>query len=394
MKKFSINKLQNVFLFLYLFFLSFLNFTPFYLISAILLICITFLKIIRNRKIILTKYFYFELFFIVYNVIYYILGWSINAEHTLNAIRTLILNLSINLAIMNSIEKKEDIIEILKWFIPIAVFSCIFVILYTGGKGSNGRLAHGYPRPFDDTSYTSMEFASWALYAGVFALFSSFKKEGKNKYIIPMIIYWVVIIWSGSRKCIVFGIILQLSVYLFCKGNKKNLKIFLKKAFMILVVLCISVVVIMKNSTIYNIVGYRFIGYLNKTESSAVTRDDMKKTAISYIKLKPIKGYGLNTFRDISKYKTWSESNYLELAFGNGIFITIIYYIFLIYIIISLMKNYENDKINIIFAIILIMIILFDSVSMSYQGRLETFLITISSMILYFDKMKKNNGEQ
>ena len=390
MKKFSLKKIQEVLLFLYMFFLSFLNFTPFYLISAILLVIVTVLKITKNKKIVLTKYFYFEIFFIIYNFFYCIAGWSINKEHTLEMLRTLVLNLAINTAIMNTIDSKKDINKIMKWMIPISAFACIFIIIYTGGSGNGGRLAHGVARPFGKTRYTSMEFASWAIYAGTIALLG-YLKTRKKEYLIVLPLFWIVIIWCGSRKWIVFGILLQFFIYIFNTDKIKAVQ-FIKKLFIITAIAGFMIVIILKNQTLYNIVGYRFIGYLNKTESSAISRDKLKKTAIKYIKQNPIKGYGLNTFKDISKYKNWSESNYLELAFGGGILLPIIYYSFLIYISFLLFKIRNKNISNKLLMFIMIMLIFSDVVSMSYQGRLESFMITLSSIAIYLDKKNRRDN--
>ena len=73
--KISIKKMQFIFLFLYLFFLSFFNFTPFYLICAMMLILVTMIKIYKKKIFTMTKYFYYQLIFIGYNLIYVVIGY-------------------------------------------------------------------------------------------------------------------------------------------------------------------------------------------------------------------------------------------------------------------------------------------------------------------------------
>ena len=377
--------LQTFFLFLYLFFLSFFNYTPFYLISGILLIIVTFLIVVHRKKVILTQYFWFELFFIGYNLMYALMGLSINYSHTMSALKTVVLNLVINLAIMNTITKKEDIREILNWFVPITLFACFYIVIYTGGTGNNGRLAQGVSRPFSTTPYTSMNFASWALYASVIATINYFEKNEK-KNLFYIIIFWIVIIWAGSRKWIAAGILLESATYLLYSSKKINWNKFVSNIFKISIVLCILMILLFKNSTLYNIAGYRFVGYINRTESSAISRDTMKRIAIEY---------GLNTFRDVSIYHNWSESNYLELAFGNGIWMAVLYYLFLLIVANNLYKLRKKDKFNLILMMIIMMFIIFDTVSMSYSDRLSTFFITISSMAVFLNKKeaRKNNDK-
>ena len=147
------------------------------------------------------------------------------------------------------------------------------------------------------------------------------------------------------------------------------------------IVLVIIVFTIMKNQTLYNIIGYRFVGFLDGTESSAAAREYYSDLAIEYIKKKPFKGYGINTFREINIFGNWTESNYLELAFGGGIQLAVYYYGYLLFLVYKLFKLRKKDKIYGIFMLILLLIVSADIVSMSYLGRLEALIITISSVL-------------
>lgn len=388
--KISIKKIQFIFLFLYLFFLAFFNFTPFYLICAVMLILVTMIKICRKKIFTMTKYFYFELIFIGYNLMYVATGYSLNSEHTLDAIKTLCLNFVINMCILNTIENREDLLNVLRWFIPIAVFSNLYAIIYSHGTGVDGRLMHGLARPFSTTSYTSMEFASWAIYAGTIAIFFAINRS-KKIYLCTFPLYWTIILWSGSRKWLVFGALLQCAVYLFC-NQKINYRKFLKRLLIILLICVSAIWFIMNNSTLYNIIGYRIMGYIMGTETSAMSRNYLSQTAIMYIKKRPFFGYGLNTFRDVNKFNNWSEINYLELAFGGGIILAVIYYAFLVYVIYKLFKIRKNNKLNLLFMFIILMIITSDSMSMSYLQRLEQFFISVSVLNLMIDnKERKKN---
>ena len=66
----KIHNIQMFFLILYMFFISFFNFTPFYIISAIMLILFTGLNILKSKKIKLSVYIKYEIFFILYNLLY------------------------------------------------------------------------------------------------------------------------------------------------------------------------------------------------------------------------------------------------------------------------------------------------------------------------------------
>lgn len=130
----SLKKLNNLFLFFYLFFLSFFNFTPFYLISAIFMMITVVIRIFGGKKLILTRYFYFQLFFILINLAYVVFNKTLSDTSTLAALKTVFLNLSISVALMNSVDNMQDVKKIMKWFVPIATFASIFILIYTRGK--------------------------------------------------------------------------------------------------------------------------------------------------------------------------------------------------------------------------------------------------------------------
>lgn len=385
--KISIKKLQFMFLFLYLFFLSFFNFTPFYLIFSILLVFVTMIKIYKKKIFIMTKYFYYQLIFIGYNLIYVVIGYSLNSEHTLDAIKTLCLNFIINICILNTIENRKELLIVLRWFIPIVIFSNLYAVIYSHGTGVDGRLMHGIARPFSTTAYTSMEFASWAIYAGTIAIFFAIYLS-KKIYLLALPLYWTIILWSGSRKWLVFGALLQCAVYLCC-NRKVDYRKFLKRLLIILLICVIAIWFIMNNSILYNIIGYRITGYIMGTETSTISRNYLSQTAMMYIKKRPFFGYGLNTFRDVNKFNNWSEINYLELTFGGGIILTITYYGFLVYIMYKLFKARKHNKLNLVFMFIILMLIISDSMSMSYLQRLEQFFISVSVLNLMIDSKER-----
>lgn len=388
MGKKSIN-LIHVFLFLYLFFLSFFNYTPFYLASALILIVLTVLKIIKKRKVIITPYIYFELFFIFYNFMWVLLGLSINNISSLTAIKTLCLNIAINFAITNSIDNIEELKKVINWIIPIALFACAFIILYTKGAGIDGRLAHGVKRLFSDTTYKSMEVANWAIYASLLLL-ESFFNDKKIIKLIPLIFFFIIVVWSGSRKCLALYMLLFVMVYLSHIDKEKIIEV-IRKFFKIIVIIIIFIICIFKVPILYNKVGHRIVGYFDNSESSAASRNTMRIVVKDYIKKRPLLGYGLDTFRNVSKYNTWSECNWLELTFSGGIFLTIIYYTYDIILIIKLLKLKNRDNIYKVLLYIVICQVVFDYTCMSYIGRFETFMITISSLAVYLEKSCNKN---
>ena len=118
----------------------------------------------------------------------------------------------------------------------------------------------------------------------------------QKKYMVFQALYWIVIIWSGSRDCFSFGLLAVLIMY-FINGKKDNIVSKIKKMLIISIIAIIAIIAIMKIQKLYDIIGYRFIGYFNGTETSANSREVMHKSAVNLIKSNWIYGYGLDTFR-------------------------------------------------------------------------------------------------
>lgn len=381
--KISIKKVSYICIFLYFFFLSFLNFTPFYLSFAVLIVGFSILQVIKGRHLKTTSYLIFQTLFILYNLAYLLFGWSINSAHTMDALKTVCLNLAINYSITLVIDTDEDIERIIKWFIYIAIFSNLYAFLFVG-FGNAGRLAQGMIRPFGSTRYTSMEFASWAIYASTISLYFYLKSK-KKTFLFPIPLFWLTVILSGSRKWIIFGLLLQAGVYFYC-GNKINYKVFLKRIVIISILVAIGVYAILNIPILYDIAGSRFVGYLYGTESSAGSREYYQMLALDYIGMNPLKGYGLNTFQDINMYKNWSEINYLEIAFSGGIPLLFLYYGYMFYMIYKLFKIRKYNKLYFLIMLIIIEIVLSDIISMSYLQRGEQFFFALGPLIIYLNR--------
>lgn len=200
----------------------------------------------------------------------------------------------------------------------------------------------------------------------------------------------MIIFLAGSRKCLVLAVLLNCAIFIFT-GNNNSQKKLAKKVIIIVFLVILLVVIVMKNDYLYNIIGYRFVGYIQGTESSALSREIMADIAKHYISKKPFLGYGLNTFRNLPEgYGTWCENNYLELSFGCGIVTTGFYYLYLIGVLKKLYIYRKNDEMIQMFLLIICLLVIFDTMTVSYMGRLESFFITIASLIIFFQRKVSN----
>lgn len=388
-----IRKESNISMFLmlaYIAIVSILNYTNIYLIAAALFVGFTFIFSLRKNRIYFNSFIIFNLILIIYEIFFTYAGHSVNTSISFSIINTLILNFLINIAMFLVLNDKEKIYKVIKFYYLFIILGLIFIIIYTGGTGAEGRLAQNMPRPFSSTGFTGIEVGMLAVWGSISSLFLYFK-EKKKKFLIPQVLFWIVIIWSGSRDCCAFGLVVDSFLYFLCGKNDFFSK--LKKLFYICIIALLGLVIVMKVPLAYNIIGYRFEGYINKTEMSALSRDTMKDTAVKLIKVEPIWGYGIGTFQTFSgSFGTWAHNNYLELMVGGGIVLTIVYYIPIITAFFKILLK-KNKDIYEKFAFSLIVLALLHSLfGVTYLSRMGNIFLVIAIATINIDK--RNNEDR
>ena len=372
---------------IYIAIVSILNFTKYYLIAAALFVGFAYILCLRKNKIHVNSFIIFNLIIIIYEIFFTYTGHSVDSSVSSSIIKTLIFNFLINVAMFLIINDKEKIYKVIKFYFYFIIFGLVFIIIYTGGTGAEGRLAQNMPRPFSTTGFTGIEVGMLAVWGSISSLFLYFK-EKKKLYLIPQILFWIVIIWSGSRDCCAFGLVADSLLYFLCGKNDIFSK--LKKGFFIGIVALLGLVIVMKVPAAYNIIGYRFEGYIKKTEMSAISRDTMKDTAIRLIKEEPVWGYGIGTFQTFSgSFGTWAHNNYLELMVGGGIILTILYYIPIIIAFLKVLFKKNKDIYEKLAFSFIILALLHSCFGVTYLSRMGNIFLVIAIATINLDR--KNN---
>lgn len=150
---------------------------------------------------------------------------------------------------------------------------------------------------------------------------------------------------AGTKKSIiVLAIIAGGSVLM---NNPRNIVVNISK---IAVLLLILYIVMFKVSFFYNLIGNRFesiLSFINANgdmDGSTKTRSAFIELGMSYISLNPMKGHGIDCFRELpGAYGTYSHNNYVELAFGVGIPGLIVYYIMYLIPLVKGLKNWTKS---------------------------------------------------
>lgn len=180
------------------------------------------------------------------------------------------------------------------------------------------------------------------------------KKFFKIGAVIAILISFYFIVMTGSRKGIIMSS-LAIVLYYILKTPKRTIKNILMSIF----ILCFIYILIMKNSILYEIIGWRIEGMLalitnngQNVDSSANTRMIYIKIGIDAFKKSPLLGYGMGNYHLINLVNTgdntYSHNNFIELLIGTGIIGFSAYYWFYFYLIYKFLKKLNIKKINLL----------------------------------------------
>jgi len=351
-----------------------------------LFVAVIFLEILRVHKFRLTIHFLWMSLFIVWGL--FISFFSYDISTSLSDV----VNISFKLALLTSIivfidtEGKFNFAlkSILLSGIVLAIVILLTVPLSDLGTDRLGKIV----------DVNSNRLGIVLSYASISAIYLSITLR-KYKYLFPLPLFITLILLTGSRKSLfAVGIAIILIMLLYSKDIKK----LFSRLIIASGILYGMYFLIMTIPTLYKIIGRRVesIGIFNGTlDASMVTRTTMLQEGFDLFLEKPIVGYGLENYRLLSIYETYSHSNYIELLTSVGIIGTLIYYSLLIYLLTSsLIGRLKGDlRFNIII-IFLITILLMDATLVSYKHLITQVIIAIStSYFIYLKKTKVNNDK-
>ncbi|MDC7230564.1 MAG: ATP-grasp fold amidoligase family protein [Sphaerochaetaceae bacterium] len=164
--------------------------------------------------------------------------------------------------------------------------------------------------------------------AAIMCLYLGFQAKAKWYWLlVPFLIIFS--IYSGSRKAFfllgVGGVVLILL-------QQKNFKRVLLAVGGGILALGVSTVILIVVEPLYKAFGRRFINMFIEllfdkgVDGSTSVRMDMIIRGLEMFKERPLFGWGLGAFTDLSGFGTYSHNNYIELLVGVGLLGLLVYY--------------------------------------------------------------------
>lgn len=364
--------------------------------TIFIIICTIYLL---NKKIKISKYFYPQLIFIIYNIVLIIAGAAEFPNISYDMVVTISINALLMILIFNFVINEKDINKLIRCYIA-ASFICSIVILFiykntlfTGrlgfSWGSNISTYNLFGIPVSSSGSNGIAFL--ASIAASMLLYYVIQNKKSILYLLFSAPFIITILASGSRKGILYlciGILLVLVIM-----NKGTKRAFL---FFVGIISCITLYMVIQSiPMIYQVSGTRFQELIHLFTGNAVddasinTRISLINMGTEYFLKRPIFGYGLDAFRALCPWAIISDNNYLEILVSSGIIGAIIYYSYVFVILfdyVSIKNKSEISKIMFwLFTIILIM----QFGSTTYYERNFDFFNVILFSVLYMNKLKE-----
>lgn len=183
------------------------------------------------------------------------------------------------------------------------------------------------------------------IFLGLILIYLIEKKGAFNIFIKSLTFMMILnaIVLSGSRK-IIIATVLIIAYYYFKNYFTSLSKLKIAANAMLLFLMIIFIII---NS--HYLVGilnnvYGFERLIMRDDNSFSDRENMIATAINLFKERPILGYGIDNFRVISSFNTYSHNNFTELLVSLGVLGFIMYYF--IYLNLIKLSLYVYQKIK------------------------------------------------
>lgn len=287
----------------------------------------------NNSKLIIDKFNLSWLCFFAWSCISIL--WA-RYEVRIDLLITILFIGIINICISNYIKKENQLLVFMDSVIVAAAILELYIISYYGWNNlMNTRM--------DNDILNSNRAGITFSYAVSISLFMFFKKK-KLVYIIGVLFLGVGVFITGSKAGII-NMIIIISIFMCFKDGENSLKNIRNLAILALL-LGIVYYLVFNVEFFYNVIGIRLISFMDamlKSQSDTSTNTRLKMITFglqNFIK-NPVLGYGLDNYKSMSAFQTYSHSNLIEIMFNLGIVGTVFFYR-MYYLMVKLLFKFKN----------------------------------------------------
>ncbi len=388
----QIGRIADACVFIYLFTLFTFNHTIVSNLGLVLLIIGTFLLCLEEKKINFSYYFFFSAIFILFNYINTKLGYSINSTLSFRLINTLLLNIFIAFVLFNYIVQRKNLEKFWSIFLLASGLFVCFLIIISGFNIFSTRFGTlvdfvilGRVVGYNANSTGDIVVAS------IGACIYKYKIYGKSRYLAFCLIFFTILLLTGSRRGIVQGFIVTVCMVYMLYPKK-----IFKNTVIIIMTAIIAYSLLMYVPVFYEIAGSRVESFflsrqnISLADASITSRTDYIKLGWKYFLDKPWTGYGLDCFRVFhGAYGTYSHNNYIELLVSGGIPALTLYYLPIFFVLLKLLK-YRSQSSGITIALALLVAQqMVEYFGITYYERMPLMVIVYSVAVIKMAEVSK-----
>jgi O-antigen ligase len=239
------------------------------------------------------------------------------------------------------------------------------------------------------------------------AYFINTKNISKNTRYLAIVILIISVLMSGSKTGILTLLIYIgikiIEVFIECNINKKS---FLKKSGVVIVGISLLLLLSEKLANIilfltekipaFGRVSVIFFDINSAISTGGSSRDATWQMASELIRISPLFGLGLGTYTEIItnvfNYRSIAHNTYLQLAVEWGLPLTILFFMFIFYLIIKITIYEKNNSDLIVFRDIII-VFLVGSLAISFNNA-RLFWIILGGLLYNINMDKKNRRKR
>lgn len=306
--------------------------------------------------------------------------WAKNQHDVLMYINNCLQIIGLSICLSNYINTNDDINKVLKLLVYSLVFTSILLIIRTPMN------AWGTERVGSVIGLHSNGLGMRLAFGAIIALYL-FNKNNKIIYLECVFLFSCLLLFTGSKKAIV---ILVLGILLYELLINKGLKLVLKITILAFVFIFLFNI-IMNNEVLYQVIGKRIEYFIltvrgtSTIDASTIERQFFINSAKELFSRNLLLGYGGNNFmtymREINYSQVvYSHNNYWEILSTLGVVGFIVYYVFWIKTLISLLKKYLCDRKNrltILFIGLIIITLAMDYANVSYINEFTQLILIL-----------------
>lgn len=192
---------------------------------------------------------------------------------------------------------------------------------------------------------------------------------------------------SGGRKYPVIALIV-LWLLLLLRTDRGNRRHFLRYTLLGIIAVLALIWAFNEIDFLYNNIGYRFQTLFSsevETDTSAKTRLSMIQYGIEKWLERPLTGYGLDSFKILSGYGYYSHNNYVELLYNMGLPGFIVYYGYMLWVIVRLLRHKTKSDLKWVLLATCIALFVYDYGAVSYYFVLNQLLLAFCNRFLTLD---------